>query len=189
MSNEISNENTTHQSDKSPTPNASANDKVTPQPRLTKRARALEIEKRRRRFLLIRILGFIPVNYLQARTAIRNGLKFQAALDLADAYGVSLAVMAKALTIPAGSINRRRQAGLLLPAESDRAYRLARLFDDVFHLLEGDDQATRDWLCTPNHHFSYESPLQHCDTLPSALHVELTVFYWRDGELDNPFSR
>lgn len=131
--------------------------------------------------LVHRIAGCHPRQSKALQSSIRAGFSFGALALLANAYGVSMAVMANALAIPAGSIHRRRSNGALLPAESDRAYRLARLYDLAFPMMRGDAQATSAWLCTPLEILGNESPFRHADTYPGYADVEDLIGRIRHG--------
>jgi putative toxin-antitoxin system antitoxin component (TIGR02293 family) len=51
--------------------------------------------------------------------------------------------------IPQRTMTRRRKEGRLRPDESDRLLRASRLFGRVIELFEGDAEAARRWLSSP----------------------------------------
>lgn len=103
--------------------------------------------------------------------ALRTGLPADRFDVLADALSLSDARVAGYLGIPTSTLARRRKAGRLAQVESERAYRVARLFEravDVF----GSPEAARAWLTQPQYVFGGEVPLRFADTDPGALEVE-----------------
>jgi putative toxin-antitoxin system antitoxin component (TIGR02293 family) len=102
---------------------------------------------------------------------IKEGFPVNALERLRDRIGVSDAVLSEVLRIPPRTLNRRKKAGTLDPAESERVYRLARVFERALDLF-GDEDKARRWLKTPNRAFGGKTPLAFADTEIGAREVE-----------------
>lgn len=111
---------------------------------------------------------------------VRRGLSFAAAEALAGAIG-SQRELAKAVAIPTTTLARRKSAGRLTPAESDRLVRIARVVDLARALMRGDLDAARSWLTTPHELLAGESPLHRASTETGARDVEQLVGRLRHG--------
>ena len=83
--------------------------------------------------------------------------------------------------IPATTLGRRKRAGRLTPAESDRLVRIARLTDMVLALMRGDAAAARRWLNTPQDIFDDETPLHRASTETGGREVEQLIGRLRHG--------
>lgn len=86
-----------------------------------------------------------------------------------------------ALSISLSTLHRRKQAGRLSLAESDRAVRLAHLKDLALALMQGNNVAAINWLRRHVELFSGESPLQRADTLFGGRKVEDLIDRMRHG--------
>ena len=104
---------------------------------------------------------------------MRRGLPYSVVEALADAIG-SRQELAQAVGMPASTLARRKRAGRLTPAESDRTVRIARVVDMSHALMRGDFDAARRWLTTPHGLLDGESPLQRASTEAGACDVEPT---------------
>lgn len=72
------------------------------------------------------------------------------------------------------TLARRRKSGRLDPKESDRLYRLARLFEravDVFGGDEPGEEEARAWFHAPQWALGGETPLAYARTEPGAQEV------------------
>ena len=106
--------------------------------------------------------------------ALRAGLPTARADALASALGVSVARVAELLGMSVSALTRRRRAGRLGVAESERAYRVGRLVDRA---VEGFGRAEIgvEWLKRPNWALGGETPLDYADTEPGALEVDRVI--------------
>ena len=77
--------------------------------------------------------------------------------------------------IPARTLNRRREAGKLEPEESDRLLRASRIFGRALELFEGDREAAKHWLSTPQVALGGLVPLELAKTDVGAQEVEALV--------------
>ena len=111
---------------------------------------------------------------------VRRGLPYSVVEALTDAIG-SRRELAQAVGIPASTLVRRKRAGRLTPAESDRTVRIARVVDMSHALMRGDLDAARRWLTTPHGLLDGESPLRRASTETGAHDVEQLVGRLRHG--------
>ena len=111
---------------------------------------------------------------------VRRGLPYSVVEALADAIG-SRQELAQAVGMPASTLARRKRAGRLTPAESDRTVRIARVVDMSHALMRGDIDTARRWLTTPHGLLDGESPLQRASTETGARDVEQLVGRLRHG--------
>jgi len=77
-----------------------------------------------------------------------------------------------AIGIAPATLKRRREAGHLNQAESDRVYRLTRLYQQAIHLFEGDSAMARDWLEQPAKALGGRTPMAYMETEAGADEVE-----------------
>ena len=106
---------------------------------------------------------------------VERGLSPTAADRLADRLGLSPAQLARAAGTSPRTLARRRQTGRLAPAESDRLYRLARLFERAVEAFGGDAEAREDakrWFHLPQWALGEATPLDYAHTDPGAREVE-----------------
>ena len=103
--------------------------------------------------------------------SIKKGLPFSGFEKLRSLLGVAAKELAGTLQIATRTLAHRREAGRLRPDESERLYRVARLFDRAIELM-GSEEAARTWFTTPKRALGGVSPLQFADTEPGAREVE-----------------
>ena len=103
---------------------------------------------------------------------IAAGLPYHAVERLRAKSGLSLTDVARVTGIPLRTMSRRRDSGRLKPAESERLLRLTFLFEQAVDLFEGDANAVRSWLETPNAALHGDTPLQLAETEIGAREVE-----------------
>ena len=111
---------------------------------------------------------------------VRHGLPYSVVEALAGAIG-SRRELAQAAGIPASTLARRKRAGRLTPAESDRIVRIARVVGMSHALMRGDLDTARRWLTTPHDLLNGESPLQRASTEIGARDVEQLIGRLRHG--------
>ena len=102
---------------------------------------------------------------------IKAGLPATSFEKLRNEFGVTAAELAQTLNINMRTLSRRKQSGKLDVDESERVYRLARLFQIALNLFE-DAELTRRWFASPKEVFSGQTPLNYADTEPGAQEVE-----------------
>jgi len=102
---------------------------------------------------------------------IKRGLPIQSFDTLRKEFGVPVPQLADTLNINPRTLNRRRQSGRLNTDESERVYRLGRLFKIAINLFK-EENSVRQWFATPKEIFGGETPLRYADTEPGAQEVE-----------------
>ncbi len=111
---------------------------------------------------------------------VRDGLpmaEFHAAREL---LGLTEERLGGLLGMSRATLHRRKKAGHLDRAESDRLVRFARLFSRATEALGGVDGA-RSWLAAPARAFHGECPLDFADTEIGAREVEALLGRLKHG--------
>jgi putative toxin-antitoxin system antitoxin component (TIGR02293 family) len=111
---------------------------------------------------------------------VREGLpmaEFQAARAM---LGLSDERLAELLGMSRATLHRRKKAGQLDRAESDRLVRYMRLFARACEALGGEAGA-RSWLGAPAVAFHGECPLDYADTEIGAREVEALLMRLEHG--------
>jgi putative toxin-antitoxin system antitoxin component (TIGR02293 family) len=107
-------------------------------------------------------------------TAVRRvseGLAPHVLTTIQTRLALSDAELAHAVMMARRTLTRRRKQARLLPDESERAYRLARLTEIAAKTLGGIEEA-RHWMKEPNFALGGQPPLSLVCTEPGALLVE-----------------
>lgn len=102
---------------------------------------------------------------------LREGFRLAEFQRLQDLLLIPEEELARYLGISSATLHRRKKQGQLETPESERIVRFERLFGlgvEVF----GSQDATREWLKTPNPGTATESPLSYADTEFGAREVE-----------------
>ncbi|MDF7824319.1 DUF2384 domain-containing protein [Pontiellaceae bacterium B12227] len=107
----------------------------------------------------------------QVINRIKKGLPTGSFEKVRQEFGVTAAELAATLNINMRTLARRKQSGRLDVDESERVYRLARLFQ-IAHNLFQDLELTRRWFAAPKEIFGGLTPLNYADTEPGAQEVE-----------------
>ena len=102
---------------------------------------------------------------------LRSGLPAQAMENLRRVLDLSLEELAEALAISPRTLSRRKKSGLLAPQESDRVYRIARVFGHAVDVFEDEDRASR-WLKNSHPSLDGMTPLEMFDTDLGAQMVD-----------------
>jgi len=79
--------------------------------------------------------------------------------------------MASLLGISSRTLERRREKGALTSAESERLYRLVRLFRKAVNVFENEEEARR-WLKRPQMRLGEQVPLEIARLEPGAREAE-----------------
>ena len=123
-------------------------------------------------------LGLRAATSADAIARVERGFSPAAADRLADRLALSPTELARAAGASPRTLARRRQAGRLAPEESDRLYRLARLFEKAVETFDadGDREAAEDdarrWFHLPQWALGGATPLAYAHTEPGAREVE-----------------
>lgn len=117
-------------------------------------------------------VGLRSNNLRNVLQRIAAGLPYKAVESLQTKSGLRLADVARVTGIPLRTMARRKEKGKLNPVESERLLRLTFLFEQAVDLFEGEVDAARDWLETPNKGLGGETPLRLAETEIGAREVE-----------------
>jgi putative toxin-antitoxin system antitoxin component (TIGR02293 family) len=103
---------------------------------------------------------------------VKSGLSYRAIERFQKASRLSMERIARVVEIPSRTLARRKAAGRLTKAESERLLRLSLVFDKAVGLFEGDVSAAGAWLERPSKALGGESPLSLVETEIGAREVE-----------------
>ena len=103
---------------------------------------------------------------------VERGLPFKALSGLAERSGLGVPHLAALIGIPERTLARRKAAGRLAPAESERLVRISTIFEKAVDLFEGDEKAAVAWLGSAKKALNNESPLAFARTELGAREVE-----------------
>ena len=106
-----------------------------------------------------------------AAQRIADGLPTSVLGELQTQLKLTNQELADLVFVSPRTLNRRRSEERMPPGESDRAYRLGRLFVRTAQVLGGEAEA-RDWMKTPNYALGDQAPLDMARTAPGAELVE-----------------
>ena len=103
-------------------------------------------------------------------TAVRRGLRTSAVDAVMEELDAPPAKVLPALRIARRTMERRKAQGRLLPQESERVYRLAKILAFAEAVL-GTREKARHWLSAPNRALGNVSPLSLTETEAGADEV------------------
>ena len=102
---------------------------------------------------------------------IQKGFSFRELEMLRQTIDLPLEQLAKKLLISRSTLQRRKAAGRLSPAESDKVIRFSRLLEQATELFGNIDTA-RAWLKHPQRGLGGAVPLDYAETEIGAREVE-----------------
>jgi putative toxin-antitoxin system antitoxin component (TIGR02293 family) len=102
---------------------------------------------------------------------LRAGLPVFELNDLQATLAVPMEKLVPMLGISKATLHRRKSAGRLDQAESDRVVRYARLMGRAIEVMESEDNA-RQWLGSPQFGLGGAIPLEYAETEVGAREVE-----------------
>ena len=118
------------------------------------------------------LLGFRKYDAVHVASLVERGFTFAALERFLRNTELSQRALAELVEIPERTLARRKAAGRLEPAESDRVARIARVFARALDLHDGDLDATRAWLTTPLRALADRAPLEFAKTDAGAIEVQ-----------------
>jgi putative toxin-antitoxin system antitoxin component (TIGR02293 family) len=102
---------------------------------------------------------------------------------LKEEFGVNREKLAGIASISLATLHRRKvSAKHLTPEESEKIYRLERLYATALEVLEKKD-IVRAWFNAPQIVFEGKTPLDYADTLPGSEEVERVLRRMEHGVL------
>jgi putative toxin-antitoxin system antitoxin component (TIGR02293 family) len=122
-----------------------------------------------------KLIGVKVKNSVELVKQVEKGLAFSAVEALQQQMDLASKEMARLLDIKFRTFLRRKEAGRLQPAESDRVLRASRLFARAQDLFEGDQEAARGWLMKPQRALGGAIPLEIAKTEVGAREVEQII--------------
>jgi len=103
---------------------------------------------------------------------IKKGYSLDKFERLKEELGVNQERLAKIASISLATMYRRKVAsGRLTSDESEKIYRLEKLYETALEVLENKD-AVKAWFNTAHVVFEGKTPLDYADTLPGSEEVE-----------------
>ena len=116
------------------------------------------------------------MNYTPAKLieALRSGLPVQELEDLRTRLDVPMEALFPMIGISKATFHRRKAAGKLAPAESDRVVRFAWLMSRAVRVMESEEDARR-WLSSPQVGLGGAVPLVYAETEVGAREVEVLL--------------
>lgn len=118
------------------------------------------------------LLGMGPLDTLPLLRRVEEGFEFRSLETLQRALGLPMESVAELANIAPRTLSRRKEAGRLMPDESDRLVRVSRLFSKAIDLFEGDEDAARHWFTTGAVALGGQSPLAFARTETGSREVE-----------------
>jgi putative toxin-antitoxin system antitoxin component (TIGR02293 family) len=122
-----------------------------------------------------KLIGVKVKNPVDLVKHVEKGLAFTAVEALQQQMDLATKEMAHLLDIKFRTFLRRKEAGRLQPAESDRVIRTSRLFARAKDLFDGDQETARGWLKTPQRALGGAIPLEMAKTEVGAREVEQII--------------
>ena len=122
-----------------------------------------------------KLIGVKVKNPVELVKHVEKGLAFTAVEALQQQMDLATKEMARLLDIKFRTFLRRKEAGRLQPAESDRVLRASRLFARAQDLFDGDQKAARGWLMKPQRALGGAIPLEIAKTEVGAREVERII--------------
>lgn len=122
--------------------------------------------------LHVTLLGLDLFDTKDLLRQVEEGFSFREMEQFQKNVGISMREIAELIQIKPRTFIRRREGGSLQPDESDRLLRASRLFGKAIELFEGDVEAARHWLSTPQTALGRVAPLTLARTEVGAREVE-----------------
>lgn len=110
----------------------------------------------------------------------KSGLSIHTFDEVAACLQLSDLRLADIIHIPKSTLTRRKKEGRFNFEESERLYRIIRLFNLAAEIFETQEHASK-WLNTPSNDFEGKSPLEYADTEIGAREVEAALDRIADG--------
>jgi len=112
---------------------------------------------------------------------VKQGVSFRKFEQLRTKLEVSTQALAAVVGISERTLARRKLEGRLRPDESDRLYRIVRLYQRAAEVL--GDPAARTWLTQPKRFLGGKTPLEFADTEIGAYEIDQALGRLEHGVL------
>lgn len=116
-------------------------------------------------------IGLQPQSSTKLIAKIKKGLSVKAFNRLCKNLNISEKALAKTLNIAISTLARRKRNGRMTFEESERIYRVARLYDRAVEVF-GDKKMSRKWLKEPAWALGDVPPLEFAETELGAQEVD-----------------
>jgi putative toxin-antitoxin system antitoxin component (TIGR02293 family) len=126
-------------------------------------------------FDYLELLGLRSMHLRELLRLIARGLPFDSIERLQKSVGFDIEILTALVQIPRRTLTRRRSEGRFTPEESDRLVAAARLLSKALDLFEGNAEAARGWLLTPQVALAGAIPLDIAKTETGAREVEILI--------------
>jgi putative toxin-antitoxin system antitoxin component (TIGR02293 family) len=119
----------------------------------------------------------------QIATVIKSGLSFKAGVNVKEQLGLSDKEIAETIGTSEKTLQRRKKKGEhFTMVESDRLFRMTRIFALACEVLKSDDRA-RKWLHRPQFGLGGEVPIEMMKTESGAKDVEELLYRIAYGDV------
>jgi putative toxin-antitoxin system antitoxin component (TIGR02293 family) len=116
-------------------------------------------------------IGLQPQSSAKLIARIKEGLSVKAFYRLSKNLDISEKALARTLNIAISTLARRKKTGRMTFEESERIYRIARLYDRAVEVF-GDKKMGRKWLKEPAWALGDIPPLDFAETELGAQEVD-----------------
>jgi putative toxin-antitoxin system antitoxin component (TIGR02293 family) len=116
-------------------------------------------------------IGLQPQNSAKLIAKIKEGLPVKAFNRLCKNLDISEKALAKTLNIAISTLARRKKTGRMTFGESERIYRIAKIYDRAVEVF-GDEEMGRRWLKEPAWALGDRTPLEFAETELGAQEVD-----------------
>lgn len=113
--------------------------------------------------------------------SVKRGVPYREFEELRERLGVPAGLLARVIGVSERTLSRRKQEGRLQPDESDRLYRIVRLYHRAVEVI--GEKPGAEWLTTPKRFLGGQSPLEFADTEIGAYEVEQALGRLEHGVL------
>lgn len=123
----------------------------------------------------VKLLGLRVESFAELMARVEQGFAYRTLERFQHNTGLSASQLADLIHVPWRTLMRRRATGRLLPEESDRLLRAARIFALVLALFEGNVESACAWFVAPKTALGGHSPLALARTDLGVREVEQLV--------------
>jgi len=116
-------------------------------------------------------IGIKAQNPTEIINQIKRGLPVSSFDKLRKNLDISEKTLSLTVRIAKRTLTRRKQEGRLKADESERVFRIAKLYDKAVDVFENPNLA-RKWFIEPARALGGKTPLEYADTEPGAQEVD-----------------
>ncbi|MCP4020380.1 MAG: DUF2384 domain-containing protein [Desulfobacteraceae bacterium] len=103
---------------------------------------------------------------------IRKGVPIKMFNQIRKETGLSEKRIAQVISISISTLAIRKKAGTLKPHESERLYRIKRIYEKAMTVFEENKEIVKKWLVQPVRALGNVAPIDYADTDIGAIEVE-----------------